>query len=241
MKAKKCPYCSKRISYISGFSSRRKSEYICTRCGKESKVVINKMIFVGFALAVAAAAGIMLFWIKSGRISNPLGILLVAVPLVIFMLITPVFLNYLPLKKYKKSMEAKKAGMVYSENIAGDIADEFDFNPIKSTHTTDDFTPKVAIDTSVFNQLKQKRDAERIQLREKMNSEDGENADKTMSFVPVISDVSEDHASVDAPLKKIRSDTDAGFSRSRHYIEPKEESSGTKKADNNKYTANRKF
>ena len=60
MKAKKCPYCSKRISYISGFSSRRKSEYICTRCGKESKVIINKMIFVGFALAVAVAAGIML-------------------------------------------------------------------------------------------------------------------------------------------------------------------------------------
>ena len=58
MKAKKCPYCSKRISYISGFSSRRKSEYICTRCGKESKVIINKMIFVGFALAVAVAAGI---------------------------------------------------------------------------------------------------------------------------------------------------------------------------------------
>ena len=91
MKAKKCPYCSKRISYISGFSSRRKSEYICTRCGKESKVIINKMIFVGFALAVAVAAGIMLYWIKSGNISNPLGVLLVAVPLVIFMLISPVF------------------------------------------------------------------------------------------------------------------------------------------------------
>lgn len=86
MKAKKCPYCSKRVSYISGFASRRKSEYICTQCGKESKVVINKMIFVAFALAVAAAAGIMLYWIKSGNISNPLGVLLVAIPLVIFML-----------------------------------------------------------------------------------------------------------------------------------------------------------
>ena len=49
------------------------------------------MIFVGFALAVAVAAGIMLYWIKSGNISNPLGVLLVAVPLVIFMLISPVF------------------------------------------------------------------------------------------------------------------------------------------------------
>ena len=255
MKAKKCPYCSKRISYISGFASRRKSEYICTRCGKESKVVINKMIFVGFALAVAAAAGIMLYWIKSGNISNPLGVLLVAVPLVIFMLISPAFLSYVPLKKYKKSMEAKKAGMVYSENIAGDIADEFEFNPIKSSRTTsevpeivephtelEDTSPKVAIDTSVFNQLKQKRDAERMHLQEEMNkADDTEAKDDTMSFVPVISDVSEDHASMDAPLKKLRSDTDTGFSRSRHYIPPKEDSDGTKRADTNKYTANRKF
>ena len=249
MKAKKCPYCSKRISYISGFSSRRKSEYICTRCGKESKVVINKMIFVGFALAVAVAAGIMLYWIKSGNISNPLGVLLVAIPLVIFMLISPVFLNYVPLKKYKKSMEAKKAGMVYSENIAGDITDEFDFNPMRTSHTItsepEDTTPKVAIDTSVFNQLKQKRDAERIHLQEEMNREDEEKeadkeTDKTVAFVPVISDVSEDHASMDAPLKKIRSDADTGFSRSRHYIPQKEESDDNKKADTNKYTANRK-
>ena len=241
MKAKKCPYCSKRISYVSGFSSRRKSEYICTRCGKESKVVINKMIFVGFALAVAAAAGIMLYWIKSGNISNPLGILIVAAPLVIFMLITPAFLKYMPLKKYKKSMEAKKAGRVYSENITGDIADEFDFKPIKTAYTVENTAPEVAIDTDVFNKLKQKRDAERMQLQQKINKPDDAEKDKTVSFVPVINDVSENHASADAPLKKIRTDSDAGFSRSRHYIEPKEESDGTKKSDTNKYTANRKF
>ena len=74
------------------------------------------MIFVGFALAVAVAAGIMLYWIKSGNISNPLGVLFVAVPLVIFMLISPVFLNYVPLKKYKKSMEAKKAGIQHEDS-----------------------------------------------------------------------------------------------------------------------------
>lgn len=246
MKVKKCPYCSKRVSYISGFASRRKSEYICTQCGKESKVVINKMIFVAFALAVAAASGIMLYWIKSGNISNPLGVLLVAIPLVIFMFISPAFLNYKPLTKYKKSMEAKKAGMVYSENIAGDISDEFDFNPIKLTSTTEDYqpedtTPKVAIDTGVFNQLKKKRDEERIHLQEEISKADDVKSGNTIDFVPVISDVKEEHASMDAPLKKIRSDTDTGFSRSRHYIPPKEDSDGTKRADTNKYTANRKF
>ena len=34
---------------------------------------------------------------------------------------------------------------------------------------------------------------------------------------------------------------DTGFSRSRHYIPQKEESDDNKKADTNKYTANRKF
>lgn len=91
-----------------GFFKQTKSEYICTRCGKESKVVINKMIFVGFALAVAVAAGIMLYWIKSGNISNPLGVLFVAVPLVIFMLISPVFLNYVPLKNIRNPWRLKR-------------------------------------------------------------------------------------------------------------------------------------
>lgn len=246
MKIKKCPYCSKRVSYIAGFSSRRKSEYICTRCGKESKVVINKMIFIGFALAVAIAALIMLYWIKSDNISNPLGILLVAVPFVIFMLISPLFLNYVPLKKYKKSMEAKKAGMVYSDNIAGDIADEFEFNPVKSTTVTEEMTPKVEINAGVFNQLKQKRDAERIQLQQRLNSADDDvKADKTATFVPVIGDVKEEHAAVDAPLKKLRTDADSRFSRSRHYISQNEDIDGTKTAEKsektNKYTANRKF
>lgn len=85
---------------------------------------------------------------------------------------------------------------------------------MRTSHTItsepEDTTPKVAIDTSVFNQLKQKRDAERIHLQEEMNRADEEKeadkeTDKTVAFVPVISDVSEDHASIDAPLKKIRS------------------------------------
>ena len=138
-------------------------------------------------------------------------------------------------------MEAKKAGRVYSENITGDIADEFDFKPNKTAYTVENTAPEVAIDTDVFNKLKQKRDAERMQLQQEINKPDDAEKDKTVSFVPVINDVSENHASADAPLKKIRSDSDAGFSRSRHYIEPKEESDGTKKSDTNKYTANRKF
>ena len=238
MKKKKCPYCGRRISYMSGMSSRRKSEYVCTKCGKESKVVINKMIFLFFALAVIISAVIMTVWIYMDKISNPLGILLVAFPLVFFMLMTPKFLNYLPLKKYKKSMEAKKAGRVYSENIAGDITDEFEFVKAPQAEQSG-----FEIDSNVFNRVKEKRTAERIQLqKENSEVESSQEIGKTKSFVPVISNTSENHASIDAPLKKIHSDAEKEYTRSSHYIPSDEnDDENEKKADGNKYSANRKF
>lgn len=47
-------------------------------------------------------------WILAGLVSNPLGILLVAIPLIIFTAASPNFVHYEPYKKYRKSMEAKK-------------------------------------------------------------------------------------------------------------------------------------
>ena len=44
MKMRKCPYCGRRISYTSSFASRRKAEYICQKCGKESKVAVDKKV-----------------------------------------------------------------------------------------------------------------------------------------------------------------------------------------------------
>jgi len=117
MKNRKCPYCSKRISYVSAYASRRKAEYVCERCGKESKVVVNRKVILAFALAAVISVAIMTGWIFAGLAHNPLGILLVAVPLVIFTVISPKFVKFVPLKKYKKSMEARKAGIEYSDNL----------------------------------------------------------------------------------------------------------------------------
>lgn len=237
---KKCPYCGRRISYMSGMLSRRKNEYVCTRCGKESKVVVNKFIFLFFALMVLVAAGIMAFWIYQDKISNPMGIIYVSVPFVIFMFANPSFLKYLPLKKYKKSMEAKKAGRVYSENIAGDITEEFDF-----TKSSMGDTSGYEINSNVFDSVKKKRVEQRMQLQLENSGDDIESSqkiDKTRSFVPVISDTSENHASMDAPLKKIHNDSEKIYTRSRHYIPTEEKAEDEeKKADNNKYSANRKF
>ena len=108
MKMRKCPYCGRRISYTSSFASRRKAEYICQKCGKESKVAVDKKVILFFIVAVVISLAIMAGWILAGLVSNPLGILLVAIPLIIFTAASPNFVHYGPYKKFRKSMEAKK-------------------------------------------------------------------------------------------------------------------------------------
>lgn len=236
MKIKKCPYCGKRVSYISGFANRRKGEFVCTRCGKESKVAIDKKIYIFFAAAVLISVIIMALWISFGLLSNLWGVVLVAVPLIIFMLVTPNFLNYMPLKKYKKSMEAKKAGRVYSDNLLDDITDDFSQSQPESE------TGEFEINTNVFNKIKEERNAARAQLQTEASDEsDG----RTKSFVSVINDVSENHASSsNAPLKKIHSDSERSYERPHHfaadssYADNQEEK---RKSDSNRYSANRRF
>lgn len=239
---KKCPYCGRRISYMSGMSSRRKNEYVCTRCGKESKVVVNKLIFLFFAVIVLIAAGIMAFWIYYDKISDPMGIVYVTIPFIVFFFVSPAFLKYIPFKKYKKSMEAKKAGRVYSENIAGDIIEEFDF-----TKTSFGDTSGYEINSNVFDSVKKKRVEQRMQLQLETSGNDIESSQKieeTKSFVPVINNTSENHASMDAPLRKINNESEKTYTRASHYIPDEEEvkaENEEKKADTNKYSANRRF
>ena len=67
MKMRKCPYCGRRISYTSSFASRRKAEYICQKCGKESKVAVDKKVILFFIVAVVISLAIMAGCEQSSR------------------------------------------------------------------------------------------------------------------------------------------------------------------------------
>jgi DNA-directed RNA polymerase subunit RPC12/RpoP len=237
MKIKKCPYCGKRVSYSLAFSSRRKALYICPRCGKESKVTINKKILILFAICVLIAVAIMMLWIFADLTSNPLGVALVALPLVIFAFVSTRFLNYEPLKKYKKSMEAKKAGIEYSDNL---ITSELEEKETVSFENTGQFN----LNSDLFNKIKAERTAAREKLQNTGTISDSSKikTDETKS-VPIIYDISENHTSTDTPLKKIHKEQSV-VTRTRHYIPEQEDLSATKvikKPAGNKYSANRKF
>ena len=241
MENRKCPYCSKRISYVSAYASRRKAEYVCERCGKESRVVINRKVIPAFVLAAVIAVAIMAGWIFAGLADNPLGILLVAVPLIIFTVISPKFVKLVPLKKYKKSMEARKAGIEYSDNL---VTAELEENEGYTFGASADTGSGFKINSDVFNTIKAERNAAREKLMDDElisdSSEIKKPAENSESYVPVINDVSEKHSSDDIPLKKIHSDSSVNMTRTRHYI-PSQEEKEPKKPDGNRYSANRKF
>ena len=241
MENKKCPYCSKRISYASAYASRRKAEYVCERCGKESKVVVNRKVVLAFILTAVISVAIMAGWIFAGLAHNPLGILLVAVPFIIFTVISPKFIKFVPLKKYKKSMEARKAGIEYSDNLmTSELEENEGYTFGASTDTGSDFK----INSDVFNTIRAERNAAREKLKDDElisdSSEIKKPSEKSESYVPVIKNVSEKHSSDDVPLKKIHSDNTPRMSRTRHYI-PAQEEKEPKKPDGNRYSANRKF
>lgn len=264
MKDKRCPYCGKRISYLSVFASRKKGEITCSRCGKNSKVYVSRKIFIIFLIFALMSLAIMTACVFAKTLNNPFFILLVAVPLLIFMFMTPMFVSYEPFKKYRPSMEARKAGIEYADNLT---AEEFEikesvpvFNPVKKTsiyekdvlnepETVVD-TDRFSINSDVFNKIKAERNAARIGI----NTNNSDGATKVIptaekkKYVPVIKDVSEDHASTGAGLKKIHSETPHNsVRRTRHYIpEQKNSESGVQKnekrrTDGNRYSANRKF
>lgn len=70
---KRCPYCGKRLPYFSAYMSRRKAEYVCPRCGKESRVIISKAVIVNFLICAVISVLVIVAWIVTKSTSNPLG------------------------------------------------------------------------------------------------------------------------------------------------------------------------
>lgn len=172
----RCPYCGKSMGYFSAYASRRKAEYVCPHCGKESRVVISKLIIPIFIIAAGISLAIMGVWFFFQLLSNPLGIVLVAVPLLVFLALSPKFVRLEPLKKYQKSMEARKAGMEYSDNLSGDFDDD-PSSPENGQH--------FKLNSDLFNQIKSSRSSSKEQAEGKeivSNSQAVQNDD--LSAIP---------------------------------------------------------
>lgn len=158
MKLANCPYCKRKMSYLSALLHKTDGEYVCSRCERESNLYIKKRLFTLFGITMAVALIILICYLSFGNAESLLGIFLVSIPFIIFFFITPFFIRLVPLKKYKKEV-TEKIPVVPAQNIPS-IEDEYvktTTRVIPSIGTDADYEEKTAIDKDVFNAIKAER------------------------------------------------------------------------------------
>lgn len=160
MNSVKCPYCGKQISYPMAFLLRRRGEYFCKKCKKESNVYINKTILIAFFFALALSlAGLLYFLFMTDR-ENLWFVLIVLLPYLVFYLCSPLFVRLRPKKKFQDSLydtgvvEMPSADpdptMAQSATVVPAFVDDIVLGD-------EDYKP--AIDSGVFNSIKEERRA----------------------------------------------------------------------------------
>ena len=160
MKSCRCPYCGKRVSYFTALSIRRRGEYYCKRCKKESNVHINKTIWVLFFAVLVLALIIMGYFLIMTDRENIWFVLLVAVPFILFYLFSPLFVRLRPKKKFQDSL--------YDTDMMNTPIIEPDPTMASSAKVAPAFVDDVvlgdeeykpAINSDIFNAIKEERRA----------------------------------------------------------------------------------
>ena len=100
----RCPYCGKEISYFKGLAIRRRGEYYCNKCKKESNIYINKSIWVLFFGALVFSLIILGYYLIMTNRENLWFMLFAVIPFLLFYLLSPLFIRLRPKKKFQDSL-----------------------------------------------------------------------------------------------------------------------------------------
>ena len=160
MNSVKCPYCGKSISYPTAFLLRRRGEFFCKKCKKESNVIIKKTILVAVFLTLSFSVASLLYFLFMTDRENLWFILIVMLPYLIFYLCTPLFIRLRPKKKFQDSLY--DTGMV--ETSAADPDTTMAQTAKVVPAFVDDIVLgdedyKPAINSNIFNSIKEERRA----------------------------------------------------------------------------------
>lgn len=153
-----CPYCGKSVSYFTAMILRRKGEYYCKKCKKESNVHISKTIWVLFFAVLVIALIILGYFLFVSKRENPWFILFVIVPYIFFFLLSPLFVRLRPKKKFQDSLYdtdmmnapiiEPDPTMASSARVAPAFMDDLEIHNA-------DYRPN--INSDVFNAIKEER------------------------------------------------------------------------------------
>ena len=157
MSPTRCPYCGKKISYLRAFLIRRRGEYFCKKCKKESNIHLKKTIWIFFFFVLLMALAIMGYYTFFTHRENLWFLLFVALPFIIFYLFSPLFVRLRPKMKFQDSLYDTE--MVDSANdpdptmqTSAKVVPTFVDDVILGD---EDYKP--SINSDVFNAIKEER------------------------------------------------------------------------------------
>ncbi len=157
MSPTRCPYCGKKISYFKAFFIRRRGEYFCKKCKKESNIHIKKSIWLFFIVVLLMSLAIMGFYTFFTNKENLWFLLFVLIPFIVFYLFSPLFIRLRPKMKFQDSLYDTE--MVDNANDPDPTMQES--AKVVPTFVDDvilgDDDYKPAINSDIFNAIKEER------------------------------------------------------------------------------------
>lgn len=113
----RCPYCNRKISFISALILKTKGEYCCDRCKCISNVVISRSLYGLASITCVISLLILVLYSFFGSSGNFIGVILVLLPFLIFYCCVPFFVRLEPCtdKSYEKKIIEKKQPIISDE------------------------------------------------------------------------------------------------------------------------------
>lgn len=98
----KCPYCGKKISYLSSIKERADGEHYCKRCKRNSTIYFVRYIKVFIIVICLIALSMLSLFLFTPLRGNFLCVILMFIPFIVFYFCIPLFIRFVPIKHKKK-------------------------------------------------------------------------------------------------------------------------------------------
>lgn len=111
----KCPYCGKKISYLSSIRERANGEHSCDRCKRNSTIYFVRNIKVFIVVICLIAVAMLSIFLFTPLRGNFLCIFAMFIPFIIFYFCIPFFIRFVPIKHKPKIKKTEDDGLTLSQ------------------------------------------------------------------------------------------------------------------------------